>query len=57
MHTSKFIYQSFIIQMSPKGDSDKIAMGGEVEKEKDYYMQFEQNPDFRRFVRKLSRCR
>merc|ERR1711962_963424 len=46
--------------MSPREDSveskNNINMK-EVEKERDYYMQFELNPDFRRFVRKLSRCR
>jgi len=43
--------------MSPKDDSQENMNMKEVEKEKDYYMQFELNPDFRRFVRKLSRCR
>merc|ERR1711915_181967 len=46
--------------MSPREDSEgsKNNMNmKEVEKERDYYMQFEVNPDFRRFVRKLSRCR
>merc|ERR1712180_338465 len=46
--------------MSPREDSEgnKNSMNmREVEKERDYYMQFELNPDFRRFVRKLSRCR
>jgi len=43
--------------MSPKDDSEDNMNIKEVEKEKDYYMQFELNPDFRRFVRKLSRCR
>merc|ERR1711915_244634 len=46
--------------MSPREDSEgnKNNMNmKEVEKERDYYMQFELNPDFRRFVRKLSRCR
>ena len=43
--------------MSPKEDSEENLNMKEIEKEKDYYMQFEINPDFRRFVRKLSRCR
>merc|ERR1711915_1051294 len=46
--------------MSPREDSEgnKNNMNmKEVEKERDYYMQFELNPDFRKFVRKLSRCR
>jgi len=42
--------------MRPKEDTSKAEVS-DLEKEKDFFSQFEQNQDFRRFVRKLSRCR
>ena len=42
--------------MRPKEDTYKAEIS-DLEKEKDFFSQFEQNQDFRRFVRKLSRCR
>jgi len=42
--------------MRPKEDTTKAEVS-DLEKEKDFFSQFEQNQDFRRFVRKLSRCR
>ena len=42
--------------MRPKDENGKANVP-DNEKEKDFFSQFEQNQDFRRFVRKLSRCR
>lgn len=42
------------VMMGPQGESSSVA--GDQD-QGDYFSKYEQNPDFRQFVRKLSKCR
>ena len=43
--------------MRPNSNPQERVEDEEVHEEKDYFAKFEQEPEFRKFVRKLSRCR